>query len=61
MSDIDQLIAIGHELDAVDPGANPDKARALLRRRRELRHKTEQARDRAVKYQARERDQRTTN
>jgi hypothetical protein len=52
---IDELRAVGHELDAVNPTADPVKARRLLRRRKALRHAAEAARDRAIAYQARQR------
>jgi hypothetical protein len=51
---IAQLIANANQLDAVDPGENPERARALLKRRKQLRHQAEAARDRSIAYQARE-------
>lgn len=51
---IDQLRDVGNALDRCDPGVNPQRARALLRRRKMLRHLAEAARDRAIAYQARE-------
>ena len=52
---IDQLRRLGNELDDCNPAANPSKAKALLRRRKALRHAAEAARDRSIAYQARQR------
>jgi hypothetical protein len=51
---IDQLREVGNALDHCNPGENPERARALLKRRKELRHQAEAARDRSIAYQARE-------
>jgi hypothetical protein len=57
MSDLmTQLRAVGHQLDTVDPGANPEKARALLRRRKELARKLQSNRENGFSHRRRERD-----
>jgi hypothetical protein len=48
-----ELAWLGDELDSVNPVENPEKSKALLRRRKELRRKTEEARDRSIAYQKR--------
>jgi hypothetical protein len=53
-----QLREIGHQLDAVGLTNASDKARALLRRRKELAHRMEANRAKGLSHQRRERDQR---
>jgi hypothetical protein len=59
MSDVlDQLTQVGNDLDVVDIDANPDKARALLRRRKELTHQMERNRENGFSHRRRVKDQR---
>ena len=58
MSDlVAELVAVGRELDHVDITLNPDRARALLRRRKEIKHKLNQARQRGEAFRQREQNQ----
>jgi hypothetical protein len=53
---ITQMCQVSAALDAIDQGANPEKARALLRRRKELSRKLESNRERGFSHRRRERD-----
>jgi ribosome-interacting GTPase 1 len=53
MSDlVVELVAVGRELDHIDITLNPDRARALLRRRKELEHKIQENRQSSELTQA---------
>jgi hypothetical protein len=52
---LDQIRDVGNALDRIDVTSNPQKARALLKRRRVLKHVAEAARERAIAFQARQR------
>jgi hypothetical protein len=58
MSDlVAELVAVGRELDHIDITLNPDRARALLRRRKEIEHKLQENRQRGETFRQREQNQ----
>jgi hypothetical protein len=58
MSDlIAELETVRRSLNFIDVGLEPDRARGLLRRRKELAHKLEQARQRGEAFRQREQNQ----
>jgi hypothetical protein len=58
MSDpIAELAAVRRELNFIDIALDPDRARALLRHRKEIEHKLNQARDRGEAFRQREQSQ----
>jgi hypothetical protein len=58
MSDlIAELEKVRRSLNFIDPGLEPDRARSLLRHRREIEHKLKENRERGEAFRQREQNQ----